>query len=493
MRGLRPLAWRPLLVVFAGQAALLLATANRYGYHRDELYFRVAGRHLQSGYPDQPPLTPLLGRVSEALFGETPRGLRVVSVLAMVACALLAALIARELGGGAAAQTVAAAAFAASGYALAVGHLLSTSTFDVLAWAALSWLFVRLLRTGDQRLWLLLGLTSGVGLLNKHLVLLFWASIAAGILASRRLGLLRSRYVPAGAAVALALWAPNVVWQARHDWPQLTLARQIADEDPTGNRIALLPLQAILLGPVVLLLAVVGLRLLARDERLARFRPLVWAYPFLLVVTLLLGAKFYYPAGMFALLCGAGGLAAERWLARGGARRVALLAAGIAVWFVPSLPLVLPILPTSQLADSPVPDVNEDAIETVGWPGFVRQVAAVRARVPDAVVFAGSYGEAGAIYRYGPALGIDRVYSGHNGFADWEKPPDFARDAVVVGFFDEHSHAYLRGLCTSVTLAGRIDNGVGLDNEEQGGPIYVCRGMRRSWSEEWPRLRHLDA
>ena len=192
------------------------------------------------------------------------------------------------------------------------------------------------------------------------------------------------------------------------------------------------------------------------------------------------------------MLFRSGGLAAERWLARGGRRRAALLAAGIAVWFVPSLPLVLPILPTSQLADSPVPDVNEDAIETVGWPGFVRQVAVVRARVPDAVVFTGSYGEAGAVARYGPAVGIDRVYSGHNGFADWEMPPDSARDAVFVGFGEDEG-GYLHGLCRSLTLAGRIDDGVGLDNEEQGGPIWICRGMRSPWSAEWPRLRHLSA
>ena len=492
MPAMQPISWRPLLIVLAGQSILLLATANRYGYHRDELYFRVAGRHLQWGYPDQPPLTPLLGRISEAVFGETPRGLRVVSVLAMVACAVLAALIARELGGAAAAQTVAALALAVSGYALAVGHLLSTSTFDVLAWSLLSWLFVRLLRTGDERLWLVLGVVSGIGLLNKHLVLLFWVSIAAGILAARRLDLLRSRYVPVGAGIALALWAPNLVWQARHGWPQLTLARQIAGEDTTANRITLLPLQLVLLGPVALVLAIVALRLLARDERLVGFRPLVWAYPVALALTFALGAKFYYPAGMFGLLCGAGGLAAERWLAGDRRRRTILLAAAIAAWLVPTLPIVLPILPASRLADTPVPDLNEDAVETVGWPAFVRQVAAARAAVPGAVIFTGNYGEAGAVARYGPPLGIDRVYSGHNGFADWDEPPDTARDAIVVGYGLAHRD-FLRTLFRSVTLAGRIDNGVDLDNEEQRAPIWICRGIRIPWSRAWPRLRHLNA
>ncbi|HYT10187.1 MAG TPA: glycosyl transferase family 39, partial [Mycobacteriales bacterium] len=43
-------AWRPLLLLCAGVAALLILTSRRYGYHRDELYFLVAGRHPDWGY-----------------------------------------------------------------------------------------------------------------------------------------------------------------------------------------------------------------------------------------------------------------------------------------------------------------------------------------------------------------------------------------------------------------------------------------------------------
>ena len=42
------------------QLAALVATSTRYGYHRDEMYFVVAGQHPAVGYPDQPPLVPLV-------------------------------------------------------------------------------------------------------------------------------------------------------------------------------------------------------------------------------------------------------------------------------------------------------------------------------------------------------------------------------------------------------------------------------------------------
>src|SRR5438552_256094 len=79
------LAWRALAVPTLGTFALLVAMAGGYGYHRDELYFRVAGRHLAWGYPDRPPLTPLLGRLATLIFGDTLVALRLPSAIAVSA------------------------------------------------------------------------------------------------------------------------------------------------------------------------------------------------------------------------------------------------------------------------------------------------------------------------------------------------------------------------------------------------------------------------
>ena len=74
-------AWRYVVPFALAELAAQLAFADRYGYHRDELYFRVAARHPAVAYDDQGALTPQIGRLSEWLFGETPRGLRVLSAV----------------------------------------------------------------------------------------------------------------------------------------------------------------------------------------------------------------------------------------------------------------------------------------------------------------------------------------------------------------------------------------------------------------------------
>ena len=307
-------AWSVVLPVAVAEVLLLVATANRYGYHRDELYFRVAARHPAWGYDDQPALTPLLGRFSEWAFGGDPRGLRMLSAVAIGLVVVLVALIARELGAGRTGQAVAALATAASGAAMAVGHLLSTTTFDVLLWVTLVYVVARILGGGDERQWLLVGLVAGIGLENKHLILLLVLALACGCLLARRWELARSPWLWAGAALAVALWLPNLLWQAHHGWPQLELAAKIAEEEAAANRVELLPLQFLMVGPLLAPLWLGGLWWLLRRAEARAYRPLGFAYVVLLAIALLTGAKPYYTMGLLLALLGAGGVVAEGWL-----------------------------------------------------------------------------------------------------------------------------------------------------------------------------------
>jgi len=79
---------------------LHLATNARYDFHRDSLYYMDSARHPAWGYVDYPPVTPTIARLSLWLFGPSVWGLRLWPSIAGALMVVLAALIARELGGG---------------------------------------------------------------------------------------------------------------------------------------------------------------------------------------------------------------------------------------------------------------------------------------------------------------------------------------------------------------------------------------------------------
>jgi 4-amino-4-deoxy-L-arabinose transferase-like glycosyltransferase len=476
----RRLPPRGALAIGAATSALLVAVANRYGWHRDELYFLEAGHNLAWGYVDQPPFTPAVARLAHEVAPGNLVVLRLLPALAIGAAAVVGALVVRELGGDERRQVLGAGVVAAGGFTLGVGHLLSTATFDLLAWLVVLWLVARLLRTGDQRLWLAVGSVVGVAMLNKNLVVLLVASLAVGLAVERRWDLLVSPWLVGGVALAGLLASPHLAWQVANDWPQFAMADALEARIGGENRLLLVPLQVLFLGPLLVGVLVVGGRWLAGEGR--AFRPLLWAWPAGLVLTLVAGGRPYYvlPLTIVVALAGVAG-------APGPGLRWATVAASGAF----AVLVALPVLPVGAVSVTGA--VNEAVAETVGWPELVAQVAGVVDSLPPdeqdgVVILTGTYGEAGAIDRFGAPHGLPPAYSPHNGYADFGRPTDddatvvavrFALDGRLAPYFDE---------CTEV---GVVDNGLDIDNEVQGAPILVCRGLRGSWDEVWEELRFL--
>ncbi|MGH2988125.1 MAG: glycosyltransferase family 39 protein, partial [Solirubrobacterales bacterium] len=311
--------------------AVLVAFASGYGYHRDELYFLAAGEHLDWGFADQGPLTPLIARAMSEITPDSLTVLRLPSAVAAGLTVLLTGLLARELGGNRRAQAIAGGCAAVSVIVLFTGHLLSTSTFDLLVWTALTWLAVRAIRTRDDRLWFIAGVVLGIGLLNKPLPAFLALGMLAGVAIAGPRRLLANPYVWSGAAIALVLWSPWLVWQADHGWPQIDVSREIAAGGSTSSEAwwAIVPFQALLVGPLLAPIWVAGLVRLFRDRGLRDVRFLAWAWVLLAIVFMATAGKPYYLAGFLPVLLGAGAIAADGWLDRGRAalRRVAIVAA----------------------------------------------------------------------------------------------------------------------------------------------------------------------
>ena len=180
-----------------------LAFLPGYGVFRDELYYIACGRRPAWGYVDHPPLVAWVAWLVTQLAGESHLALRVVSALVIAATVWLAGRTAAAMGGGSFARALAGLATGFVPIALALASVYSMNVFDLFFWALLSWILVRVLSGGSERLWLLFGAVAGLGLLNKISVLYLGAGLASGLVLARRFDVLRSRIFWAGGVLAI--------------------------------------------------------------------------------------------------------------------------------------------------------------------------------------------------------------------------------------------------------------------------------------------------
>jgi len=474
-------------------AVLLVATSGRYGYHRDELYFLACGRHLSWGYPDQPPLVPFIAHIMSAIAPGSLVALRLPSVICAIAVVLVTALTTREFGGSNAAQVLAAGVMACAPILMGASHLLSTTTTDLALWALLLWLVVRLLRTGEDRLWVPVGVVAGVGLLNKGLVAFLVAGLLVGIALVGPRRTFASPWLWVGGVIAAAMWTPWLIWQARHGWPQLDVASSISGggSGSSTSRWVVVPSQLGLASPYLAPIWLVGLWRMLRDATIRFARPIAIAWVVLAVVFTVIGGKPYYLGGFFPVLLAAGAEPATGWLRRGrAALRRALVGIALVLTVVSSALITLSVVPLADLHRTPIVDVNYDAGEQVAWPQYVAEIAVAYAgagKPTNTVTVTSNYGEAGAIDRYGGVFVLPHAYSGHNGYWYWGPPPDTATIAVVVG----HGRPFLERRFGTVRLVARLHNSYDVDNDEQGAPVWVCTDARKPWSAMWPSWKDL--
>lgn len=496
-----PWTWITLIAVAA--VAAEMAVSARYGYVRDELYFLSAGQHLAFGYVDQPPLTPLLARLGAALTGNTLIGFRVLPALALGALVVMTAMMSGRLGAGRTGQVLAALAAATCGEYLGAMHELTTTTPDFVFWAATLLLVMKLLASQDPRWWVAIGGCAGLASEAKWNIAFLLAALAAGFALTDARRLLRSRYLLIGALITAALAVPDVIWQAAHGWPDLAVFRALQAE-AGHNRLVYWPAQILYTGVALTPLWAAGAVWSLRSAAARPFRPVAIACVAVIGLQFVLGGKPYYPGAAFTFLLAAGCVPLERRLAERGlvgraprvgpaARRItpafwagAAMVAGAAL----AAPVALPVLPAGALRTVPLQKINYDLGEEISWPSLVALAAREYQALPAAqrdrtTILAGNYGEAGAIERYGPGYGLPQAYSGANNFWLWGPPPAADTAAIAVNV----DPGLLRREFAHVRQVATFRNGLGVDDDEQGVPVYLATGLRTAWASAWPAFR----
>jgi 4-amino-4-deoxy-L-arabinose transferase-like glycosyltransferase len=152
--------------IAAGKLALHLYAGRRYGYFVDELYYLACARHLAWGYVDQPPLIAAIVKITQAVLGDSIVALRFPAALAGAVTAVITGRIAYKLGGTSFAQCLAALCWVLAPGVLAMDHFLSMNAFEPLFWMGCAYLVIRIIQTGNAKLWLWFGSLAGLGVEN---------------------------------------------------------------------------------------------------------------------------------------------------------------------------------------------------------------------------------------------------------------------------------------------------------------------------------------
>jgi Dolichyl-phosphate-mannose-protein mannosyltransferase len=480
------LAW----VIGAAFVAVELLVSGRYGFLQDELYFIVAGHHLAFGYVDQPPIAPLLTRITDIL-GVSPTAIRIVPALAGGAVVIMAARLAALFGAGRFGRVFAALTMACAPVLLGAVHIGNTTPLDLLAWTAVLLCIATALLRDRPRWWLAAGAAAGLGLQADNLVVLLLICLTVGLLASAQRSVLLTRWPWLGAGIAAVIWAPNLIWQAAHGWPQLAMSAALHQQNTSpADYAGALPAQLLYLGLLVAPLVVAGFVVLWRTPEL-RFLAISAALVLVYVLAWVPG-KVYYADGVAPVMLAAGAVAAERWIARARRPRVrrwtAVAASLVAV--AVALPAVLPILPVSDVRDLPGSSQQSSLGDTIGWPQLTRAVAAqesalVRAGEPPTSVFTGYYAEAGALEVLGSADHLPPVLSGHNAYWMWGPGRASDRTVLVVDALGQ-----LRPYFASCRLLTTYFAPYHVHNDWTGLQIGVCTAPVASWRTLWPHLKH---
>ena len=479
-----------LLCVCVACFLLHLLTNGQYGFHRDELATLDDAMHLDWGYAAYPPVTPFLARVGLTLFGSTPMAVRVLAALAQALVIWFTGWIAREIGGSARSQVVAALAVAVSPVSLSAGHLFQYVSFDFL-WAVLLVYFVlRLVNSSDARWWLAVGGAIGLGMMTRYTIAWLVAGLAIGFLLTETRRYLTSAWMVAGAALALLILLPNLIWQVRHGFVSFDFLRSIHARDVRIGRTDGFLWKQLLVPahPFTIPLWIAGLFFYFRRTEGRRYRILGWAFVATLILFAAVRARDYYTAPLYPLLLAAGAVVSDQWAgwAKG------LTWAGLAAALILGVAFVLPVAPLGSRWAEISMRVDGDLREEVGWQELVATVAKVRDSLPvseraAAGILTGNYGEAGAIDWYGGRYGLPKALSRVNSF--WlrgygDSPP---QTLVIVGLSPKFVQTHFAA-CES---RGTITNRLGVANEETEADKYlwVCRGLREPWPEFWRRIR----
>ncbi|NIM01985.1 MAG: hypothetical protein GTN89_14480, partial [Acidobacteria bacterium] len=455
-------------------------------------------------------LSILLLAAWRTLFGTSLAALRFLPALCGALTVFMTGLTAAGMGAGRLGQGLAALAYMAAAVPMVVFGFYSMNALQLPIWALLLYLLVRLGDDGSPRLWIAFGVVAGLGLLNKHTLVLLAVGLGVGLVLTPARRLLGEKRLWLGAAIAVALLLPNLVWQWLNDWPSLEFYRNAAMfKNLPASPLEVLTAQLLFMNPIGSLVWLAGLGFLLFSKRAKRGRFLGWLFLTLLVLMMVSGqSRPDRITGVYPVLLAAGGVFWESLSAKGArvwiARALMLLLALGGLALAPlGLPVLSPerataygqalgIVPQMERGDGKKPELPQWFADRFGWEELVRDVAGVRDEIPQTerenmLILAPSYGHAGALELFGPEYGLPAVAGTQNTYHLWGLPAGPIETVISIGYGSRTLSPYFAEV--EQVAVHDCEHCMGW---RDGMAIFVARKPTADFHDAWPEFRYYE-
>lgn len=465
----------------------LVGNAN-YGFHRDELLHLSVSEHLDWGFMEFPPFISWLGKLSYLFFDYSLMGTRLFPTLAGVGILILCCLMAKEFKGNKYAILIAGVSVLAFLPFYRNHTLFQPVAFDQFFWTLAFYYLIRFIHTENKKYLLCIGLTLGLGLMNKYTMLMWAFGVFVGMIFHKKGKFFKNTYCYLSGLLALLIVSPNIIWQFQNNLPLLRHLQALAEVQSEASSPFAFGLKQLDF-PLTLIVSIFGLVFLFSKSQ---YRALGIAAILIFINMWLLQAKAYYVFALYPLLFAAGAtkiadlLKNKRPFWNYGLASLLFLSA------LPLIPYLTPVLPIEnfvQYADLKEEngriELTGDYADMFGWEEQVKLVDSVYRSLSieeqaKTVLWAENYGEAGALKILGKQYGLPKPISRHGSFWQWGHGKEDAEIWISLGN-ETPSVEYVFEETELVKII-RHTYAIG---EENGIPLYICRKPKLDIPQWW--------
>jgi hypothetical protein len=511
LKRIRKSDYFPLLLVVLLKIVLHLITLNRYGYFIDEFYNIASAKHLSSGFVEFFPLGPLIYSGWISLFGTSMSSIRILALIPGVITVFTAGLIAGELGGKRFAQFMTSLLVCLGPVWLAFNSFLGCDGFDQAATAIFLLLLIKILKTGNQKLWIAAFITAGVAILFKQTLLFYGMALFISLLLTKERKVFLNGYFWIGVLCGILVLIPQIIWEFQHHWPLLEYWSVYAKyRTYHASALEFMIMQILLYIPLAAPVWIAGCCNLIFSNKMKNYKTLGFLYILLIPVCLFFHVKAYVGAAIYPVLLAGGFILMEEYFERGWKKNVRWTYSGLIILTaLLTVPHGLPLFDAQNqtkyfnyfssingqvrfdsFAQVEMPEFMADRF---GWEERVKAVADIYNNLSDeekkrTSILANYYGFAGALDLLGKKYGLPDVLCGHLSYHLWGYGNQKPQTLITVQIPCEA----LSSICDDVRIGGYIPflpYAMPYDNDK---PICVCRNMKYSIESIWPLTKHYD-